>query len=99
GIGYNTQKVTGAAVPKSLQDLLKPDLKGRIASTPYAANFDYLAMDALWGEQRTVDYVTQLGKQLAGLIRCDEDTRLASGEFDAFALTCSQGNVYRSKAK
>jgi ABC-type Fe3+ transport system substrate-binding protein len=99
GIGYNTQKVTGASVPKSLQDLLKPEFKGRIASTPYAANFDYLAMDGLWGEQKTVDYIKQLAKQVVGLIRCDEDSRLMSGEFDLFALTCSQSIVYRDKVK
>jgi iron(III) transport system substrate-binding protein len=99
GIGYNTQKVTGAAVPKSLQDLLKPEYKGRIASTPYAANFDYLAMDAIWGEQKTMDFLNQFTKQVSGLIRCDEDPRLMNGEFDLFALTCSQSNVYRDKAK
>src|SRR5579862_2445987 len=43
GIGYNVQKLTGSLVPKTLQDLLNPALKGKLASTPYAANFDYLS--------------------------------------------------------
>lgn len=99
GIGYNTQKLTGAAVPKTLQDLLKPEYKGKLASTPYAANFDYLAMDSMWGEQKTVDFVTKFSAQLAGLIRCDEMSRLSSGEFEAMALLCSQSNVSQEKAR
>ncbi|HLG70289.1 MAG TPA: ABC transporter substrate-binding protein [Chloroflexota bacterium] len=99
GIGYNTQKLTGSAIPKSLQDLLKPEYKGKLASTPYAANFDYLAMDQMWGEQKTVDFITKFSAQLAGLIRCDEMSRLATGEFEAMALLCSQNNVFQEKAK
>src|SRR5262245_11742741 len=34
GITYNSTKLTGANVPKSLADLLKPQYKGRIATTP-----------------------------------------------------------------
>jgi len=99
GIGYNTQKLTGSAVPKTLQDLLKPEYKGKLASTPYAANFDYLATDAFWGEQKTVDFITKFSAQLAGLIRCDEMSRLSTGEFQAMALLCSQSNVYQEKAR
>src|SRR5262249_48105010 len=40
GITYNTERVRGAQVPHTLQDLLKPEYKGRVASTPYAAYFD-----------------------------------------------------------
>ncbi|HEX6512769.1 MAG TPA: ABC transporter substrate-binding protein [Chloroflexota bacterium] len=99
GIGYNTQKLTGSSVPKSLQDLLKPEYKGKLATTPYGANFDYLAMDAFWGEQKTVDFVTAFSKQVAGLIRCDEFSRVSTGEFEAMALLCSQSNVYQEKAR
>ena len=99
GIGYNAKLLTGAAVPKTLQDLLKPEYKGKLASTPYAANFDYLAMDSMWGEQKAVDFVTKFSAQLAGLIRCDEMSRLSSGEFEAMALLCSQSNVSQEKAR
>ncbi len=53
GISYNPTKLGGSLAPHSLQDLLKPELKGRIATTPYAASFDNLAVPELWGEQRT----------------------------------------------
>ncbi|HEY7067616.1 MAG TPA: ABC transporter substrate-binding protein [Chloroflexota bacterium] len=99
GITYNTQRLTGDAVPRSMQDLLKPQYKGHIASTPYGATFDYLATDELWGEQRTDDYLVKLSDQLAGLIRCNETERVASGEFEVFALDCSQSNALEAKAK
>jgi ABC-type Fe3+ transport system substrate-binding protein len=99
GIIYNTQRVTGSAIPRTMQDLLKPEFKGRLASTPYGAMFDYLATDEVWGEARTFDYLTQLTDQLAGVIRCNEMTRLASGEFDLFALACSQSNAYELRAR
>jgi ABC-type Fe3+ transport system substrate-binding protein len=99
GITYNTQRLTGDNVPRSLQDLLKPVYRGRVASTPYGANFDLLATDEVWGEQRTTDFLTRFSEQLAGLIRCNETERLASGEFDVLALDCSQSNALEAKAK
>jgi ABC-type Fe3+ transport system substrate-binding protein len=98
GIVYNTQRVTGNAIPRSMQALLEPQYRGRIASTPYGAIFDYLATDDLWGEQRTLEYVTRFADQLAGLIRCNEVNRVASGEFDLFALACSQSNTFDARA-
>jgi iron(III) transport system substrate-binding protein len=99
GIAYNASKLTGDAVPRSLQDLLKPQYKGRIASTPYAANFDYLATDEMWGEQRTLAYLTSLAPQLAGLIRCNETDRLLTGEFDILAIDCTQSNTLQAMAQ
>jgi ABC-type Fe3+ transport system substrate-binding protein len=98
-ITYNSQRVSGDLVPRTLQDLLKPQYKGRVASTPYAANFDYLATDDVWGPQRTFDFLTQFVPQIAGLIRCNETERLASGEFDLLALDCSQSNALSARAE
>ena len=33
GVGYNTRMIASAEVPKSFQDLLRPDLKGKLAVT------------------------------------------------------------------
>ncbi|HEY7062933.1 MAG TPA: ABC transporter substrate-binding protein [Chloroflexota bacterium] len=88
GITYNTDKVRADEVPTSLQDLLKPQYKGRVASTIYAASFDVLASPELWGEARTTEYVTRLADQLGGLMRCGEMQRIASGEFDLLAIDC-----------
>ena len=99
GITYNTGRLRPDEVPTSLQDLLKPQYKGRVASTPFAANFDYLASDDLWGEARTMDYLTKLADQVAGLMRCTEHERLVTGEFDLLALDCSQNNALALQAK
>ena len=98
-ITYNSQALTGNAIPKSLKDLLQARFKGRIATTPYAAIFDRLATSELWGKEQTVSYVTQLAGQAAGLIRCGETNRVASGEFDAFALDCQDSNARLAQAK
>jgi iron(III) transport system substrate-binding protein len=88
GITYDSSRLTGSMVPTSLEDLLQPQYAGRIASTPYAAFFDSLASPEVWGERRTLDYVTKLAAQLAGLMGCGESTRIVSGEFDLLALDC-----------
>lgn len=99
GITYNSNKLTGDAVPTSLQDLLKPQYRGRIATTPYAAFFDSLASPEGWGEQRGLDYVRQLSDQVAGLMGCGEGTRLVSGEFDLFAIDCGSFDARQQQAQ
>ncbi len=99
GITYNTARLSGAAVPTSLQDLLKPQYKGRLASTVYAANFDRLASPELWGPQRTLDYVAKLADQAAGLIRCGEPERVANGEFDLLAMDCGAEDAHSLQIK
>lgn len=90
GISYNTQMIT--APPETLEDFLKPEWKGRIASTPYVAGFDILAARDLWGPDRTVAFMTRFAPQVAGLIRCGDVERLATGEFAALVMDCS-GNL------
>jgi len=87
GIAYNSQ--LAPSKPKLLTDLLKPEWKGKIAATPYAANFDVLAAKDLWGPDRALDFARKMSDQVAGLMRCNEGERLATGEFLAFAITCS----------
>jgi ABC-type Fe3+ transport system substrate-binding protein len=99
GITYNTDRIKGPAIPHSLQDLLKPEYKGQIASTVYAAMFDRIAAEDWWGEAKTVDYLTKLSGQVSGLIRCGENERIASGEFPIFALDCGSEDALRGKAQ
>ncbi|HLH24623.1 MAG TPA: ABC transporter substrate-binding protein [Chloroflexota bacterium] len=97
GITYNSARLRPDEVPHSLQDLLKPQYKGRIAGQNAAAGFDQLSMPDLWGEQRVRDYMAQFADQVAGVLRCNEKQRLASGEFDVFALDCSHGDTLKLK--
>jgi iron(III) transport system substrate-binding protein len=99
GITYNSNRITGELIPRTLEDVLKPQYKGRIASTPYAANFDRLASPEKWGEARTIQYVTKLSDQVAGLIRCGEVDRLLSGEFDMLVTDCGGYDVRRLQAQ
>ena len=75
--------------PTRLEDFLLPVWKGKIASTPYAAGFDILAASDVWGKEKTVSYVQALSKQVAGLIRCGEAERVATGEYLAIVMDCT----------
>jgi ABC-type Fe3+ transport system substrate-binding protein len=99
GIVYNSQNIRADMVPKSMQDLLKPQYKGRVASSPYAALFDRLVSPELWGEQRVLEYATQLSGQLAGLMGCSEYERIANGEFDILAIACNLGQARTWQAR
>ncbi len=75
--------------PERLDDFLRPEWKGRIASTPYAAGFDVLVASDIWGEARTFEFVRKLTKQVAGLIRCGDAERVATGEYLAIVMDCT----------
>jgi ABC-type Fe3+ transport system substrate-binding protein len=98
GMTFNTSRLRGADVPTSLEDLLKPQYKGHIASTPYAGAFTNLASPALWGEPKLLDFVNKFSEQLAGIMGCGEGERVANGEFNIFALDCGSESL-RYKAR
>jgi iron(III) transport system substrate-binding protein len=73
----------------TLEDFLKPEWKGKIASTPYAAGFDVLLASDVWGKDKTVAYVQKLSQQITGLIRCGEAERIATGEYLGLVMDCT----------
>lgn len=95
GISYNQQMVPEKDLPRRLDDLLKPMWKGKVASTPYAASFDRLA--SVIGVEKTREFLKRFTQNVAGLIRCGEEERLASGEFVLLALNC--GNYEAERAQ
>jgi iron(III) transport system substrate-binding protein len=97
GITYSTEAIGPKDVPTSLEDLLDPKYKGMIASTPYAAGWNYLFADDLWGETPATEYLNSFTKQVSGLIGCNETDRVASGEFPILALDCSIGRIEVAK--
>ncbi|MFI5267287.1 MAG: ABC transporter substrate-binding protein [Chloroflexota bacterium] len=99
GVTYNSKLVKADQVPHKLQDLLKPEFKGKIASTPYAAGWREFSTKDLLGKDFTVNYVKQFSNQVAGLIRCGEPDRLSSGEFLMLAMDCGGQDASLSKAK
>lgn len=98
GIPYNTRRVPKNEIPKTLKDMLKPQWKGKIASTPYVTSLNILAAKEMWGKEAALDYVRQLSKQVTGLIRCNEIERVASGEFLAFVMDCSGSQTFEASA-
>jgi ABC-type Fe3+ transport system substrate-binding protein len=88
GVTYNAQLVSSERVPRTTSDLLKPEWKGTLASTPYGAFFDVLGSPEIWGPEQLLDFTRQLSGNLAGLIRCGETERLVGGEFQAFVFDC-----------
>jgi len=87
GVTYNS--ALAPSTPTTLADFLKPEWKGKIASTPYAASFDVLLADDVWGKEKTIAYVRQLSTQVTGLIRCGEAERIATGEYLALVMDCT----------
>jgi len=87
GVTYNS--ALAPEQPIALQDFLRPAWKGKIASTPYAAGLDVLMAEDVWGREKTVDYVRALSKQIAGVMRCGETERVATGEYLALVMDCT----------
>jgi ABC-type Fe3+ transport system substrate-binding protein len=87
GVTYNAQ--LAPMKPAVLDDFLKPGWTGKIASTPYAAGLDVLLAEDVWGKQKTVTYARALARQIAGLMRCGETERVATGEYLAVVMDCT----------
>jgi ABC-type Fe3+ transport system substrate-binding protein len=87
GVTYNSQ--LAPMKPTVLDDFLKPGWKGKIASTPYAAGLDVLLAEDVWGREKTVNYVRALSRQIAGVMRCGEAERVATGEYLALVMDCT----------
>lgn len=99
GITYNSAKLAGSSIPTTMADLLKPQYRGRIATTTSTSLFERLALGEVWGANKTVDYVRQFASQIGGFIGCGEEDRLVKGEFDIFAYDCGSARTSQMKAK
>jgi iron(III) transport system substrate-binding protein len=94
-IVFNSNLISKDRAPRSMQDLLDPKWRGKVATTPYAAGFETLGDESSWGEARTIEYARSLSQNLGGLMRCGEFERLTSGEFWIFAIECEPGTIQK----
>jgi len=99
GVTYNTTLVPKDKVPTKLADLLDPWWKGKIASTVYAASFEAVSAPDMLGYQGSLDYIRKFAPQVAGLLRCSDGERIATGEYAALVLDCSTQQASFWKAK
>lgn len=89
GILYNAKVAPQFGQAKEMADLLKPEYKGKLYTTPYLAGFDVLVAKDVWGFDKTEDFLKKLMPNLGGLAACAATDRIASGEIPALALSCS----------
>ena len=97
GFTYNTNLIKNSEAPRNVEDVLNPKWRGKIASTPYAASFDRLAL--MWGEEKTTSFLRTFVKHVAGLIRCGEEERVANGEFALMVFNCDLADQNEMREK
>jgi ABC-type Fe3+ transport system substrate-binding protein len=96
GFSYNTKLVKDA--PTTFEDLLKPEWKGRIGTTPYAAFYPYIAI--LAGQDKFAKFAEQFLVNVGGVLRCsDGDNAVVSGQFALFGFVCSPDTILEMKGK
>ena len=95
GINYNVKVATWVPEIKVISDVLKPQYKGKFVTTPFLAGFDVMLADSKWGDKKTEDFIKAMSKQISGLIGCEAEDRIASGETPALVLDCSGGSQNR----
>jgi iron(III) transport system substrate-binding protein len=88
GITYNSQLVPPDRAPQSLDDLLKPEYRGKVAAPPYVVGRGVYATPDYVGHDRWFTFWRQYTRQVSGLMRCGEADRILSGEFPIFAIDC-----------
>jgi ABC-type Fe3+ transport system substrate-binding protein len=95
-IAYNTNLLPKP--PETLDGWLAPGLKGKLATTPYAAGFVDLVGIKGWNGEKLVAFTRALSENVSGLIGCGDEHRVASGEFAALVFVCgNDADVLREK--
>jgi ABC-type Fe3+ transport system substrate-binding protein len=89
GVLYNKRVAPEFGKVVTMADLLKPEYKGKLFTTPYLAGFDVLVADGVWGYAKTADYIGKLSPQIGGLVPCAATDRIAAGEVPALAIDCA----------
>jgi ABC-type Fe3+ transport system substrate-binding protein len=97
GILYNKNVAPGFAKADKVSDLLKPEFKGKLYTTPYLAGFDVLVGKDVWGYEKTENFIKQYAQNIGGLVACAGVDRIASGEIPALALSCSGSEAHLPK--
>ena len=97
GFSYNSE--AAPFKPEQLSDFLKPEWKGKFATTAFAAGFDELSAKEAWGPEKALAFAKQFIANAGGFMLCTDFDRLASGEFAAFVTDCGGGTLQRLAAE
>jgi ABC-type Fe3+ transport system substrate-binding protein len=95
GINYNVKAASWVPEIKVISDVLKPQYKGKFVTTPFLAGFDVMLADGKWGAEKTEDFIRKMADQIAGMIGCEAEDRIASGETPALVIDCMGGSQNR----
>jgi ABC-type Fe3+ transport system substrate-binding protein len=97
GFAYNSELAKSR--PERVSDFLKPEWKGKVATTAFAAGFEQLSAKEAWGPEKALDFAKIFASQaVAGFLLCTEPERVASGEFWAFVTDCGGGSMLKAAA-
>jgi ABC-type Fe3+ transport system substrate-binding protein len=99
GILYNKQKGPAFGQIATMDDLLKPEFKGKFGTTIYGAGFDVMLANDVWGPEKTLAFYSKFVQNMQGILNCGGDDRVASGEFLALAFDCAGGSQYQPQYK
>jgi len=86
---YNPKIASWVTEIDTTDDLLKPQYKGKFVTTPFLGGFDVLLAPDVWGVEKTRSYIAKFADQIAGLLFCGGQDRIASGEFQALVIDCA----------
>ena len=92
GVLYNREKGAEFAKIERMEDMLKPEYKGKFGTTIYGAGFDVLLADSVWGPEKTLAFYEKFVKNMQGILNCGSEERVASGEFLALVMDCGGGS-------
>ena len=94
GFSYNTKLIPPNEVPHSFADMLKPQWKGKIATSPYQGTFmAVFSLPNVFGTQGLLDYVKRFNEQVGGIMTCGDIDRIVAGEFLIYGLDCGDHEV------
>jgi iron(III) transport system substrate-binding protein len=90
---YNTNLIPPASAPKTLNDLRDPKYKGMIATSPYVAAWQPVAV--LQGVNEVESFLKEIvsNGNLKGFIPITDQQRIASGEFGILLFTDSKARA------
>lgn len=95
-IAYNKKSVSGASIPKSWDDLIRPEFKGQILFTDPRVNDTLIPFVAMLQETYGDDFLRKLGQQDLKLVPVTQQgvEQLAAGE-GKVVVPCNAGNLER----
>lgn len=97
-VGFSYNKKLAPMQPERLEDLLRPEWKGKIATPSYGPGWDQVAAADMWGAKKSIAFAKKFAGQVSAFARCSEMERLTAGEFLALALDCSGTSTYEAIA-